>query len=390
MKEIGLTKQKILLMGVVAVFILALIMLGVMFFGKQQMVNSTKNKKVEEVTKKDNDKTQREDVSGSGVAKKDGRMIKLAEGKVFGPTIKPETNLVMFYEQQSILTVDPFTGKKSAVSKYPFGEVRSWLWSKKADRAIVNDTGDYYIYDLNNNLTNKFRYDIDIAIFNKDGDRVIYKYYNPETHQRRIKIADLKGENGQLVVDNVPYRKIDLNLQPQTERMCYLPTPDARIKGKLFCMDLNGGEEREYGGQFGADYLWSPNGQKILTSFTKEESGNQLVLAVMNKDGGETKGLSFATTVKKCVWSKDNVNVYCAMIGGAPLDVMLPNAWDEQIFNSADTFWKINTQTGEKKRLIDLEKIPSVIDAEDLVLDPEEKFLFFRARRDGSLWRLKL
>jgi hypothetical protein len=389
MKEIGLTKQKMLLIGVAGIFILALVMLGVMFLGQKKKSDKKINNNQKVVSSGKNVNEQNQQPSNTNTKKND-KLVKLEAGKIFGLIIKEETNLAMFYEQQNILTIDPFSGKKNAISKYPFGEVRSWLWSKKADRAIVNDAGDYYIYDLNNNLTNKFRYDIDIAIFNKDGDRVIYKYYNPETHQRRIKIADLKGENGQLVVDNLPYRKVDLNLQPQTNRMCYLPTPDARIKGKLFCLDLDGNNEKDYGGQFGEDYLWSPNGQRILTSFTKEESGNQLVLAVMNKDGGETKGLSFATTVKKCVWSKDNVNVYCAMIGGAPLDVMLPNAWEEQIFNSADTFWKINTKTGEKKRLVELEKIPSAIDAEGLVLDPEEKFLFFRARRDGSLWRLEL
>jgi hypothetical protein len=389
MKEIGLTKQKMLLIGVAGIFILALVMLGVMFLGQKKRSGKkmSDNQEVVSSEKKVNKQNQQ---SSNVNIKKNEKLVKLEAGKVFGLTIKSGTNLVMFYEQQNILTLDPFFGKKNAISKYPFGEVRSWLWSKGADKAIVNDAGDYYTYDLNSNLTNKFRYDIDIAIFNKDGNRVIYKYYNSETHQRKIKIADLKGENGQLVVDNLPYRKVNLNLQPQTNRMCYLPTPDARIKGKLFCLDLDGNNKKSYGGQFGEDYLWSPNGQRILTSFAKEESGNQLVLAVMNKDGGETKGLSFATTVKKCVWSKDNVNVYCAMIGGAPLDVMLPNAWEEQIFNSADTFWKINTKTGEKKRLVELEKIPGAIDAEDLVLDPEENFLFFRARRDGGLWRLEL
>lgn len=390
MKEIGLTKQKMLLIGVVVIFILALVMLGVMFLGQKGKTNKkidTKNEKI--VDKQKNDDTKNQQVSDSGV-KKNEKFVKLEAGKIFGLTIKPGTNLAMFYEQQNILTTDPFSGKKNAISKYPFGDVKSWLWSNDASKAIVNDAGDYYVYDLNNNLTNKFRYDIDIAIFDKSGDKVIYKYYNNETNKRKIKTADLKGENGQLILDDLPYRKVDLNLQPQTNRMCYLPTPDARIKGKLFCLDLEGNNKKDYGGQFGQDYLWSPDGRKILTSFAKEESGNQLVLAVMNKDGGETKGLSFATTVKKCVWSKNNVDVYCAMVGGAPLDVMLPNAWEEQIFNSADTFWKINTRTGEKKRLVELEKIPGAIDAEDLTLDPEEKFLFFRARRDGSLWRIKL
>jgi len=400
MREVSLTKQKILIIALVVVFVLAIVMLGIMFIKKKSGTNKdniVKNEKM--VTKNGGDG---QDGADSNI--KNGRtenekrdtseikevITKLADGKVAGLVIKPGTNLLMFFREQKFLTVDPYTGAKSAIGSYPLIDVRKMLWNKKVDKAIVNDAGDYYIYDLINNLSNRFRNTIDTAIWNKEGDRVIYKYYNSTTKKRKIRIADIDGENSQLIVDNLPYRKVDLAVQPLTERVCYWPTPDARIKGVMFCVDLDGKNVKEYGGQFGEDYLWSPDGQKILVSFTKEEAGNQLVLGVVNKNGGENKGLAFATTVKKCVWSKDSVHVYCAMVNGAPLDVMLPNAWEEEVFNSADTFWKINTVTGKKERLVDLEKIPTVLDGADLILDPEENFLFFRARRNDSLWRIKL
>ncbi len=402
MREINFTKQKILIVGLVGVFVLAVVMLVVMFLGGKSKNSLGSKGKVENVKNNNEDKKPKgsdntvadknngqgkQDDIGENVNKK---IAKLTPGKIFGLSIKKGTNLAMFYEQQKVLTIDPYSGKKNSLGTYPFGDVRKFLWNSSSDKAIVNDTGEYYVYDLNSNLTHRFRDTIDTAIWNKSGDKVIYKYYNSKTHKRKIRIADINGENSQLVVDNLPYRKVDLQLQPLSDRVCYYPMPDARIKGKLFCYNLDGKNPKEYGGNFGQDYLWSPMGDKILTSFSKEESGNQLVLAVMNKNGGQAKGLSFATTVKKCVWAKNNIDVYCAMIGGAPLDVMLPNGWQEQIFNSADTFWKINTETGKKTRLLELEEIPTVIDAEDLTLDPEENFLFFKARRDGSLWRIRV
>ena len=404
MRETNFTKQKILIIGLGGVFILAVVMLGVMFFGG-------KNKK--DVVKKDdknNSKIVQDTTNQNGMVNNQGgqvkqggqvgqngggnikneKLVKLVVGDIRGLTVKPGTNLAMFYKEQKILTADPFTGKLNSLGAYPFVKIKKMLWNKKADKAIINDTGDYYIYNLNNNLTNKFRDTIDTAIWDKTGEKIIYKYYNSKSHKRKIRIADINGENSQLIVSNIPYRKIDLLLQPVSDKVCYYPMPDARVKGKLFCSNVNGQDKKEYGGEFGQDYLWSPNGQKLLTSYTKGEAGNQLILAVMNKDGGEMKALSFATTVKKCVWSKDSVNVFCAMVTGAPLDVMLPNGWDDQTFNSVDSFWKINTRTGEKTRLLDLEKIPGVIDSESLVLDSEESFLYFRGRRDGSLWRIKL
>ena len=391
MREINATKQKILIIGLVGILILSVVMIGVMFFQKDASNNEQIKDSTELVENLNGENVKKNSESGANVNKDSSeKFLKLAVNDVFGLKIKKGTNQILFYQQQKLLTADPFTGQKHSIGGYPFAEVKKFLWSADASRVIVNDMGEYYIYDLSNNLANKFRETIDTAIWNKTGDKIIYKYYNPESHKRKIRIADVDGTNSQLLVDNLPYRKADLMLQAGIDKFCYLPLPDARVKGKLFCSSMNGENKKEYGGQYGQDYLWSPNGEKILTSFTKEEAGEQLVLGVINKEGGEAKGLSFGTTVKKCVWSKNNIDVYCAMMGGAPTAIMLPNAWDEQYFNSADTFWKINTTTGKKKRLVELDEIETVIDSENLVVDSEESFLFFVNRRDRSLWRLKL
>ena len=393
MREINSTKQKILIVGLIGVLILAIVMIAVMFLGdrkdKGQTVNNTVNT---------NDDSNQEGIDqGSKIinkngeeVEKDGNFLKLAINDIYGLKMKKGTNQAMFYQQQQILSVDPFSGKKYAIGSYPFKEISSFSWSQDDTKALVMDAKDYYIYEASSNLVHKFRYGIDNAIWNIKGDRIIYKYYDSSTGKREIKTADVNGENNQIVASGIPYRKVDLIVQPGINSICYFPHPDARVKGKLFCKNLNGEIKKEYGGRYGQDYLWSPDGSKLLTSFTKEESGNKVVLGVMNKSGGEARGLSIGTTVRKCVWSQNNVDVYCAVLGGAPLAIMLPNAWEEQVFNSVDTFWKINTETGEKKRLVNLDNMTFVIDSESLTLDAEESFLFFISRRDRSLWRLKL
>jgi hypothetical protein len=399
MQEISSVKQKILIWGLGGVLILAVVMIGVMFMGqknrgKQVVDNTDQIDGVKANGEKDkNKKAGTEDSNNGKVAegvKRDGKFLKIAKDDVYGLKMKKGTNQIMFYQQQKVLSADPFSGQKHALGSYPFIDISEFLWARDNSKIIVKDSGDYYVYDINKNLANKFRYEIDNAIWNRNGDKIIYKYYNSSNGQRIIKIADIDGENGQLIVDNIPYRNLEITLQPNSDRVCYFPKPDARAKGKLFCFNLNGQDKKEYGGQYGQDYLWSPDGKKILTSFTMEDSGDKLVLGVMNEFGGEAKGLSMATTVKKCVWSKNSVDVYCATLAGQPLAVMLPNAWDEEIFNSADTFWKINTETGKKERLVDLEAMNILIDSENLILDAEENFLFFVSRRDRGLWRLEM
>ncbi len=395
MKEINATKQKILIGGFIIIIILAIVMIGVMFFKKdKKVVQSINNSKTQNKDKQKNENVKTVDQGNNTRPKNNNsnksKFLKLTSDNVTGLKIKKGTNQAIFFQKQNILTVDPFSGKKHAIGSYPFKEVKKFLWAKNVNKAIINDSGEYYIYNLENNTVNKFKDKIDIAIWNATDNKIIYKYYNSKTHKRKIRVSDLQSGDNKVLVDNLPYRKVDLILQPNTDRFCYFPTPDARVKGKLFCLDSNGSNKKEYGGRYGQNYLWSPNGNKILTSFTKENTGSSLVLGVMNKNGGEAKGLSFGTTVKKCVWSKNNVDIYCAMVVGAKDNSILPNDWRDKEFYSKDTFWKINTDTGKKKRLTELKDIIEELDTASLIIDPEEEFLFFINRKNGDLWRLKL
>ena len=102
-----------------------------------------------------------------------------------------------------------------------------------------------------------------------------------------------------------------------------------------------------------------------------------------NANGGEIKGLDFPSVVSKCVWSKDNSNIFCAMMNGFADDAVMPNDWQTGKANSADTFWKINVQTGKKDRLVEISDIKQALDGVNLFLDKDEKYLFFSDRVGG-------
>ena len=391
MREISAVKQKILILGLVGILILAIAMIVIMFMGeKNNQEQIVDNSTTADKTTNEQSLNQQVTKANETKAEQNKRFLKIASENVFGLKIQKGTNRIMFYQNQKILSADPFSGKKHSLGSYPFTEVTKFLWSHDSSKALVKDSGSYYIYRANSNLANKFPLSIDIAIWDGKKDRLIYKYYNSNTGERSIASINSDGKDKILIKKGIPYRKIELTVRPGTDSVCYFPHPDARLKGKLFCQSLNGQIKKEYGGHYGQDYLWSPDGSKILTSFTKEESGNKITLGVIDKNNNQEKELSLGTTVQKCVWSKNNIDVYCAALNGAPLAIMMPNAWEEELFNSADTFWKINTETGEKKRLVELDKMSLVVDSENLILDAEEKFLFFVGRRGRNLWRLKL
>jgi hypothetical protein len=92
--------------------------------------------------------------------------------------------------------------------------------------------------------------------------------------------------------------------------------------------------------------------------------------------------------VKKCVWSTDSKSLFCALPGNIPETSILPNDWQEGKLQTTDTFWKIEVATGEKERLIEIEKISGSFDVLEPFLSQDEKTLFFSNKADGKLYRL--
>ena len=116
-----------------------------------------------------------------------------------------------------------------------------------------------------------------------------------------------------------------------------------------------------------------------------------MVLGTMNEQGGVFRGLDFPTTVQKCAWAKNSKEVYCAMMGPAPEQAILPNDWQNKKFQWEDiSFWKIDVETAKKTRILEAKDMMQELDAENVFLDEAEEFLFFQNRKDDSLYRIKL
>ena len=100
--------------------------------------------------------------------------------------------------------------------------------------------------------------------------------------------------------------------------------------------------------------------------------------------------MDVATFVSKSAWSKDNKSMYYALPDTMPANMILPNDYQDKKFNTKDSFWKFNTITGEKSKLIGADKMLIDIDATKLFLNADESMLFFVNRTDDKLYRIDL
>lgn len=139
------------------------------------------------------------------------------------------------------------------------------------------------------------------------------------------------------------------------------------------------------GGIPGLTTLVSPNGLNVLYS-NGTETGPKLGLFNISKH--TSKEFSSYGLPEKCVWSKDNINIYCA-IPSLITGNQYPDNWYQGIISFDDYFVKINTATGERITIADsTEETP--VDGTHLFLSDKEDSLFFINKKDSTLWSLSL
>lgn len=162
--------------------------------------------------------------------------------------------------------------------------------------------------------------------------------------------------------------------------------PSYDVPGSVFKVNTsNNTISKVFGGVLGLTTSISPKGDSILYS-TSTKSGPKL--EVFNIINHTTKDLGIGGLSEKCVWSNNDIDIYCAapniIIGG-----QYPDVWYQGLVSFDDYFIKINTITGDKTAIAN-SKEETPIDATYLFLDKTETKLFFINKKDSTLWSLNL
>jgi len=154
---------------------------------------------------------------------------------------------------------------------------------------------------------------------------------------------------------------------------------------------LEGGKPAYFiGDYYGLNILYSPEGNKAIISYTVYRAGTKTELALIEEGKYGTKELEMSTIIEKCVWSKDNIYLFCAVPAPLRDEIVMPDDWYAERVSTRDTFLKINTATSQKTKLAGAEEFSVSYDATGLFLSEEENELFFTNRRDGRLYSIDI
>lgn len=284
-----------------------------------------------------------------------------------------------------ILSVDPRT-----VVTFSF-EPKNIIWSPDGEKALVEkSTTEWVLFTKETKELKDLQGGVESPTWTALGDKIMFKFYDSNTGKRFLNVSDPDGSNPK-VIGETPFQLLVTAAIPKSSSFAFWNQGNSFEKTSFKTIPVFGGVAKEvFSLNYGADYSFSPDGQKILVSSVAQKGSAKILIALMNTNGGGYKNLFVPSFVGKTVWSKNSQTLYYALPGALPEETILPNDYYQKPLLTSDTFWKVDTESGEKTRIAETSDIDQKYDAENLVLDTEETMLFFVNRHDWKIYRINL
>ncbi len=374
------------------VFIGALLFWGVynLSFKEKKAAKPSASAEVKEETKEENDPK----IFDKDISKK--KLAPITDDSVISPVLSNDGKAISYYSKNSgqVFQIDLDGNNKKILSDKNIAGIKNVYWSPDKNKSLT-ESQDYsgkvrfYEYDFLTKSGKALNENIVKAAW-QNNSKIIYTYFDPQKKTSNLSFSNLDGTDWKKLTD-LSYAGQKISLVPQSGLLSFWNNPDANYETNLFTISpIQGDKTLVFKGKFGADYLWSQQGTKLLVGHNDAKGGSVMDLGVINSRGEEYKRLDLPTFASKCVWAKDNVHIFCALPGGMPDNIILPNDYINQKFFTTDTFWKINTETGKKSRIVELSDMKENLDAQYFLLNNDENKLFFVNRYDGKIYRINL
>ena len=296
-------------------------------------------------------------------------------------------------------------------------------------RYVERATGHVYQMYLDTKITGKISNStipgVYETIFNSNANSVIYRYLSSDNKSITSFLASLGGKSSvflnpditavSLSPDKTKFFSIIKNKNgvigmikpfdetktsqvftssfsewlPQwvTNQYIYLTTkPSYLVDGSAFSLNItNGTLTKLFGSIPGLTTLANSNGNLVLYGASLNIGPKLNIFDIKNHTSID---LDIYGLPEKCVWSPDNINVYCA-IPNTIVGTQYPDYWYQGLISFEDRFIKINMQTKETTTFANSGNETS-IDATSLFLNNKENILFFINKKDSTLWSLDL
>ena len=378
------------------VFIISSVFLGVtvlfwllyVFVIQENMKKSTSEEEIsiQEIQEKNNENNQ-SDTS---------RFEVFADFPVLSPTLSSDGSRLYTYHKETatLYEIDTETKSKKVLQDTNLTGPIISLWSSNPEISILKTTpqqnAQYFLIDTKSQTTTALPSDITYLSWDSLSERIVY-IQRKKPEEILFSTAKPDGTDTKELSAISEKGRVSLTPVPGSPIIAYWPQSANTKISPLTHINLSTKEKTEiFAGKYGADYLYAPNGERILLSWSTEKGGSKMTLATLNKYGGQYKDLGIPTLASKCVWNKTATTVYCAVPTGMTQTTVMPDDYINGKFLTVDSFWKVDIESGKKERVVELSDIQERFDATNLFIDSSEQYLFFVNKNTSTLYRITL
>ena len=235
----------------------------------------------------------------------------------------------------ALLKKDVLSGSVETITTFAYAPIQI-RFSPDFTKALVQEqslTGEkLHLVNLQTKADTPLKNGLKSPVWTNTGDRIVYEYDVAKDYT--INLSSPDGSDWKKLT-NVASSSVAISMIPKSSLVAVWNIPSALTETKLQTLSLAGGDPQLiFSGRFGVDYLFSPDGTKMLVSSVDQKGGGRMLVGMANAVGGEYRTLDMPTLINKVVWGQDNKTVYYTVPGGFPDGVVLPDDY------KPDTGWK--------------------------------------------------
>jgi hypothetical protein len=319
------------------------------------------------------------------------KINQLSKEKALAPAIGEDNKTVKYYYQNGPVFSSSFDGSaQETISDNKLPGLLEINWSPDRKKVIGIFQGapeKKYYYDFETKKSTLLNESIESLAWAPSSEKIAYHYITADNKYDNINIADPDGNSWHAIFQT---RLTNLIVKwPSADKIYIYDKPSGLTQGSLYTIDPESGSFATILADiYGLDVSWSPDGQKMLYTAT-DAKGKNLKLYIAAADGSQQKEMPFQTLIKKCVWEADSQTVFCAVPQQFSQYAVWPDDYELNRVAVTDDMYIINTATLQKTKIAGSSTAQS-FDAQNLILAPNNDYLFFVNTKDGMIYSLKL